>query len=86
MDKYNASVLSAAVWIFAVGRQVYEREEDLTPASPGKGKSLWNDSAEFSKKRWTFWKSRFGEVAGMEELTEEVEGCCQGSGGEDGGD
>jgi hypothetical protein len=82
VQKYNATILSAAVWIFATGKQVYEREEDLTPkkknqGNPGVGGPLWQGRAEFSKQRWALWKKRFGELAEMEGLTEEVRGVAK---------
>ncbi|KAI4631338.1 hypothetical protein J4E83_002869 [Alternaria metachromatica] len=77
IQKYNSFIPSAAVWIFAMGKQVYEREQDLTPkkateGDPGRGGPLWKGRAEFSKQRWALWKKSFGELAGMEGLTEEA--------------
>jgi hypothetical protein len=82
MQKYNATIPSAAVWIFAAGKQIYEREYDLTPKSkmegnPGKGGPLWEGKPEFSKQRWALWKKRFGELADMEGLTEEVKSIAK---------
>jgi hypothetical protein len=82
IQKYNATIPSAAVWIFAAGKQIYEREYDLTPKSktegnPGKGGPLWEGKPEFSKQRWALWKKRFGELADMEGLTEEVKGIAK---------
>ncbi|EDU46529.1 predicted protein [Pyrenophora tritici-repentis Pt-1C-BFP] len=76
LEKYNAFVPAAAIWIFALGKQIYEREEDLTPMNPNQGNSggggaLWEGRAEFSKGRWGLWKKRFGEVAGMEGVSVE---------------
>ncbi|KAG9195473.1 hypothetical protein G6011_00594 [Alternaria panax] len=77
IQKYNATIPSAAAWIFAAGKQVYAREYDLTPkrateGNPGRGGPLWEGRPEFSKKRWALWKKRFGELAGLEGLTDEV--------------
>lgn len=82
IQKYNATIPSAAVWIFAAGRQVYEREYDLTPkratqGNPGSGGPLWHGKPEFSKKRWALWKKRFRELAELEGLTEEVKGIAK---------
>ncbi|KAE8860649.1 hypothetical protein PTNB29_05744 [Pyrenophora teres f. teres] len=76
LENYNAFVPAAAVWIFALGKQLYEREEDLAPKNLNQGNSggggpLWEGRAEFSKGRWGLWKKRFGEVAGMEGVSEE---------------
>jgi hypothetical protein len=82
VQQYNAHVPAAATWVFALGKQLYEREQDLTPKSPsqgnpGAGGSLWEGRAEFSKERWALWKKRFGEVAEMEGLSEEVRGIAK---------
>lgn len=76
LDKYNAFVPAAAVWIFAMGKQIYEREESLEPTNPnqgnpGRGGPSWKGKAEFSKERWGLWKTRFGEVAEMEGVSDE---------------
>jgi hypothetical protein len=81
IQKYNATIPPAAVWIFAAGQQIYEREQDLTPqkadqGNPGRGGPLWDGKAEFSKRRWAFWKSRFGVLARMEGLSEEARGIA----------
>ncbi|RMZ67079.1 ras GTPase activating [Pyrenophora seminiperda CCB06] len=81
-EKYNAFVPAAAVWIFALGKQIYEREEDLTPENPhqgdpGRGGALWKGRAEFSRERWGLWRKRFGEVAGMEGVSAECRGVAR---------
>ncbi|KAF1978094.1 hypothetical protein BU23DRAFT_550203 [Bimuria novae-zelandiae CBS 107.79] len=68
---YDIHVPAAAVWVFALGSKLYEREEDLTPknrneGNPAKGGDLWTGGPVFSKERWAFWKKRFGDVAGEE--------------------
>jgi hypothetical protein len=82
VQKYEATVPGAAVWIFATGKEVYAREEDLTETrpgygNPGKGWDLWTGRPEFSKERWALWKRRFGEVGKMEKLSEEVRGIAK---------
>jgi hypothetical protein len=77
IEKFEARVPAAAVFVFAVGKEVYAREEDLTETrpnygNPGKGGKLWTGKPEFSKERWALWKKRFGEVSELEELSEEV--------------
>jgi hypothetical protein len=77
IEKFEARVPAAAVFVFAVGKEVYAREEDLSETrpeygDPGKGGKLWKGQAEFSKERWALWKSRFVEVSELEELSEEV--------------
>jgi hypothetical protein len=79
---YESRVPGAATWVFAMGKEVYAREQDLTETrpthgNPGAGGELWTGRAEFSKERWALWKSRFGEVAQMEELSEEVRGIAR---------
>ncbi|KAK3215266.1 hypothetical protein GRF29_19g2744316 [Pseudopithomyces chartarum] len=74
---YDTHVPAAAVWVFVLGRKLYEREEDLTPKSeyegnPARGGELWTGGSEFSKARWAFWKKRFGEVAGEEGVSQET--------------
>jgi hypothetical protein len=82
VQKYESRVPAAAIWIFAMGKEVYDREKDLTETrpshgDPGKGGELWTGRPEFSKERWALWKRRFGDVAGMEELSEEVRGIAK---------
>jgi hypothetical protein len=82
VQKYNAQVPAAAVWVFALGKELYQREIDLTPKSklhgrPALGGPLWKGGQEFSKERWALWKKRFGEVAEMEGLSEEVRGIAR---------
>lgn len=74
---YDAHVPAAAAWVFALGSQLYAREEDLTPkneyeGNPARGGALWTGGSEFSKARWDFWKRRFKEVAEEEEASEET--------------
>jgi hypothetical protein len=77
VQKYNALVPAAAAWVFALGRLLYDKEQDLTQTrttrgDPGKGGPLWKGKSEFSKGRWALWKSRFKEIAGMDEVGEET--------------
>lgn len=74
---YDAYVPAAAMWVFVLGRKLYEREEDLTPkddygGNPARGGELWTGGSEFSKARWAFWKKRFGEVAEHEGVRQET--------------
>jgi hypothetical protein len=76
-QKYDARVPAAAVWVFALGKKMYEKEEDLTPPSPNQGKpgrggALWKGPPEFSKARWALWKKRFQEISEMEEVSKET--------------
>jgi hypothetical protein len=76
-QKYNLDVPAAAVWVLALGKQLYDREEDLTPTrpnqgNPGKGGDLYKGKPEFSKARWAFWKKRFNEVSDMQDLSDET--------------
>ncbi|KAF2257154.1 hypothetical protein BU26DRAFT_37137 [Trematosphaeria pertusa] len=76
-QKYDAYVPAAAVWVFALGTKLYEKEQDLTPTNrnqgnPARGGELWTGRAEFSKERWGLWKRRFQEISGMEELKKET--------------
>lgn len=76
-EKTTAFVPAAAVWVFVLGRELYLREQDLTPkrateGNTGRGGELWKGKSEFSKERWALWKSRFETVSEMEDLTEEV--------------
>lgn len=77
-QKYDASVPAAAVWVFALGKKLYENVEDLTPkdkkyGNPAKPGELWEGGKpEFSKARWAFWKKRFGEIANVEGVKQET--------------
>ena len=82
VEKYNVHVPAAAVWIFALGKQIYERKENLEPKDPNEGNSgrggpLWEGRAEFSKERWALWKKRFGEVAEIEGLSAECKAIAK---------
>ncbi|ORY07926.1 hypothetical protein BCR34DRAFT_570288 [Clohesyomyces aquaticus] len=75
--KLDAYVSAAAMWVFAMGRELYDKEKDLTPTSPnqgnpGVGGDRWKGKAEFSKERWSLWKQRFGEVAEMQDVSDET--------------
>jgi hypothetical protein len=77
VQKYDALVPAAASWVFVLGEELYEKEEDRSPTNPNQGNSarggaLWKGKPEFSKERWAFWKKRFGEVSEMEEVSEET--------------
>lgn len=74
---YDTHVPAAAVWALVLGKKLYEREEDLTPANPNQGNparggDLWTGGPVFSKERWAFWKKRFGDVTGQEGISEEA--------------
>ncbi|KAF2639177.1 hypothetical protein P280DRAFT_55731 [Massarina eburnea CBS 473.64] len=74
---YDAYVPAAAVWVFALGKKLYDKEEDLTPSNPNmgnpaRGGELWTGGPEFSKKRWAFWGGRFRAVAGLEGVKDET--------------
>lgn len=76
-QKYDSHVPAAAVWVFALGKQLYDREEDLSPTrpgqgNPGRGGNLWNGRPEFSKARWALWKKRFGEISDMNGVSNET--------------
>ncbi|KAF2659434.1 hypothetical protein K491DRAFT_195380 [Lophiostoma macrostomum CBS 122681] len=77
IQKYNAFVPAAAVWVLVLGKALYEREEDRTPTdsnqgNPARGGYYWKGKAEFSKARWELWKQRFGRICEMKELSEET--------------
>jgi hypothetical protein len=80
-QKVDALVPAAAVWVIGAGKALYGKEEDKDPKHGKKeckvedlkdGERLWPASARFSKERWAFWKSRFGEFSGVEEAEEET--------------
>jgi hypothetical protein len=80
-DRHNATVPPAAMWIFALGREVYEREHDHAPkrpsqGNPGTGGPLWTGKSGFSKARWALWKKRFDQIAKMGGITDEVRGIA----------
>ena len=78
-QKYDATTPAAAAWVTTTGKKLYGQEEDVDPKLKKKdvalrdldeGGKMWPGAARFSKERWTFWKARFGEIAGMEEIGE----------------
>ncbi|KAF2712011.1 hypothetical protein K504DRAFT_372745 [Pleomassaria siparia CBS 279.74] len=77
IEKYNSLVPAAATWVISLGKELYDLEKDMAPASPNHGNpavggELWKGKPEFSKGRWALWKKRFGEISKMEELNEET--------------
>ena len=76
--RWDAWVPTAAMWVLILREKLWDKEEDLTPkneweGNPAKPGSLWKEGkSEFSKKRWGFWKQRFGEVACDEGLAAET--------------
>ena len=72
---------AAAVWVLVLGRQLYEKEEDHTPADPKRegnparpGNLLEQQGGkqEFSEHRWQFWKERFNVLCEREDLLQET--------------
>lgn len=57
-------VPAAVSWILFAGSFIYQRVQTHTP-----GVNFWTGPAEFSRQRWTIWKSRLAWVA----LTADVE-------------
>jgi hypothetical protein len=87
-QKYNATVPAAAAWVKVAGKKLYEQKEDEDPKLKKKdakledlkdGEKLWPGAARFSRERWTFWKNRFGEIAGMEAVEEETRKVARGA-------
>jgi hypothetical protein len=75
--EWDGHVMAAAAWAIVMGKELWEREEDLTPKSenegdPAGGGELWKGKAEFSKPRFEFWAKRFKELAGNENLLQEA--------------
>jgi hypothetical protein len=75
VQKYEAFVPAAAVWVFGAFRVLLNKEEDLTPkdkkqGNPARGGELWKGKAEFSRARWDFWQQRFAEIGKMEEINQ----------------
>ncbi|KAJ4399052.1 hypothetical protein N0V91_009748 [Didymella pomorum] len=76
-QKYDVSVPAAASWIFGLGRALYTKEKDLTPAdrkqgNPAKGGELWKGKAEFSKERWALWKERLGIISKLDSISDKT--------------
>ncbi|KAH7361182.1 hypothetical protein BKA66DRAFT_514692 [Pyrenochaeta sp. MPI-SDFR-AT-0127] len=76
-QKLDAYVPAASAWVIATGQELYNRKEDLTPTdpkqgNPAKGGALWKGKAEFSRERWAFWKQRFFEIGGLEDVREKT--------------
>lgn len=81
-EKYrlDATVPAAAAWVFILRRSLYDWEKDLKPESKNQGDpacpgELWRRKGGRSwaeKKRWAFWKERFGEVSRDEGVREET--------------
>jgi hypothetical protein len=67
-------VPAAAVWIFVLGRQLYDRNKDLTPkdpktqGNPGRGGELYKGPTAFCRERWDFWKQAFYSLSERQSL------------------
>ncbi|KAF2005226.1 hypothetical protein P154DRAFT_530882 [Amniculicola lignicola CBS 123094] len=77
IQKYDANIPAASAWVLIMGKEIYRKEEDLTPKSknegnPAKGGELWAGRPEFSKDRWVLWKKRFQEISQMQEIAEDT--------------
>jgi hypothetical protein len=84
IQKYEATVPAAAAWVMYAGKNLWEQKEGVDPKLKKKevkledlanlqdGEKLWPGATQFSKERWAFWKARFGEIAGMDEIGEET--------------
>jgi hypothetical protein len=75
VQKYNALVHAAGVWILGAGHKIFRIQKDLTPSDdkagdPARGGELWKGKSEFSPERWMFWKERLAEISKMDELKE----------------
>ena len=72
-------VPSAATWVSIAGKSIYElckvdhNRQDAVPGSTPIGDEwLWGKSRGYSLKRWSLWKSRFGEIATAQGLKDSV--------------
>lgn len=73
----DAYVPAAAVWIIVMGKELWEKDEDLTPKNPNQGDparggALWKGKSAFCKGRWDLWATRFEALSGMEDLITET--------------
>lgn len=73
----DAYVPAAAAWIIVMGRELWEKDEDLTPKNPNqedpaRGGALWKGKSAFCKERWDLWATRFEALSGMEDLMTET--------------
>ncbi|OCL01602.1 hypothetical protein AOQ84DRAFT_230769 [Glonium stellatum] len=73
----DAFIPAAAVWIIVMGRELWEKDEDLTPKSrnegdPARGGKLWKGKSAFCKERWDLWATRFEALSKMEGLMAET--------------
>ena len=73
----DAYVPAAAAWIIVMGKELWEKDEDLTPKNPNqgdpaKGGALWKGKSAFCKDQWDLWATRFEALSGMEDLTTET--------------
>ena len=74
----DAFVPAAAIWVFILGKQLYDREDEqafekvhVKVGGKMKLKSKLREP-DFSKAKWRSWKQRFGELAGDEMLKAET--------------
>lgn len=68
----DGSVPAAAQWIFHAGQVIFACEDKIEPSrqrgDPLRGGALWKGKSEFSKERWSLWKTRFEWMQGVETL------------------
>lgn len=75
----DALVPAAVAWVMVLGKELYNKEEDLTPKEKNQGNpamgGYWYGEKEipgFNRKRWGVWKERFGVIGGLEGVSEET--------------
>ena len=73
------SVPRAATWILLAGDPIYKlckddyhRKDGAPGAMPDNDEWLWGKGRGYSLERWTWWKKRFGEIAMIPELEDDV--------------
>ncbi|KAF2431420.1 hypothetical protein EJ08DRAFT_187091 [Tothia fuscella] len=70
----DSFVPAAAAWISVLGRQLYDRNEDLTSkdpkrqGNPGAGGKVYKGPTAFCRERWDFWTQAFQDISERQDV------------------
>lgn len=69
----------AATWILLAGKSIYQlcktdynRKDGAPGSTPDNVVWLWGKGRGFGLERWAFWKGRFNDISGTQNLSDEV--------------
>jgi len=71
-EKLDVWVPAAAQWFEIAGEQLYKRSKIGDNHFRCRSGELWKGSDGFSLERWELWIERFGQIAEMDEISEQT--------------